>query len=98
MYDELVRVYRKILYLSTIIDDQDLIKEQYSQHCFLKGREISRINQMSSLIHKSNDDQLIKTYNDFIEVNKQIATAIEMDLNQRKPTYLAQKRIIYTQK
>ena len=82
LYDDLVRVYRRILELS--IDDQDLIKEQYSQHCFLKGREMTRINQISSIIHKSNDDVLIKTHNDFIAVNKQIADAIEMNLVQRK--------------
>jgi CHAT domain-containing protein len=82
LYDDLVMVYRRILELS--IDDKDLIKEQYSQHCFLKGREMSRVNQISSIIHESNDDILIKTYNNFIAVNKQIATAIEMNLNQRK--------------
>jgi len=82
LYDNLVMVYRRILELS--IDDQDLIKEQYNQHCFLKGREMSRINQISSIIHKSNDDVLIKKHNDFIAVNKQIAAAIEIDLYQRK--------------
>lgn len=84
LYDELVRIYSVILSISLELNDQGLIKEQYSQHCFLKGREMSRINQISSIIQKTNDDELIKIYNDFIEVNKQIAAAIEMDLAQRK--------------
>ncbi len=83
VYDELVRVYRRILYLSVSEGDINTITDQYSQHCFLKGRELSRINQTSSIVYNSNDDVLIETYNDFLAVNNQIAAGIELDLSQR---------------
>jgi CHAT domain-containing protein len=88
LYDELVKIYSIILSISLELNDQDLIREQYSQHCFLKGREMSRINQISSVIQKTNDNELIKIHNDFIAVNKQIAAAIEMDLDKRKKSGL----------
>jgi CHAT domain-containing protein len=69
-------------FLNSVNDNRvsDNVKEIYNISCFLKNRELSNKNVMSSSIYASNDQELIKLYQDWIDINKEIGETFEMTL------------------
>ena len=69
-------------FLNSVNDNRvsDNVKEIYNISCFLKNRELSNKNVLSSSIYASNDQELIKLYQDWIDINKEIGKTFEMTL------------------
>jgi CHAT domain-containing protein/tetratricopeptide (TPR) repeat protein len=81
-YNNIFMYYEELFNLSQRINTNSLI-DDYDILCFLKGRELSRSTSVSSYINSSNNDTLIKLYNDWLLVNKNIFSSFEMSLEKK---------------
>jgi CHAT domain-containing protein len=84
LYNRLWDNFMMIFDYTIKLDKKEQIKNQYNILCFLKGRELSKNNAISSNIYKSKNDELIKLYQDWIDINKQIVESFEMTLEDEQ--------------
>ncbi len=84
LYDILFDEFEFGFIFAKKINDFEQMKNQYNNFAFLKGRELSNTSSVTSSIYKSNDNILIKSYEDWISINKEISNAFEISLAKKK--------------
>ena len=82
-YNFLLEDFQTLFNISKKLGSLGIIKSQYNNFCFLKGRELSRNTSMLSGIYQSNEKSLISLYENWLSTNKKISICYENSLNER---------------
>ena len=76
--NDLLKINMSLFEIYNIDNANDNILNQFNNWCFLKGRDLSKSNSISSSIFNSGDSLLIKNYQNWIDLNKDVARIMEM--------------------
>tara|TARA_B110001452_G_scaffold105390_1_gene87353 strand:- start:262 stop:2880 length:2619 start_codon:yes stop_codon:yes gene_type:complete len=84
-YSQLLGAGEYVGLINSVNYSEDIIYQKlnlqiYDFLCFLKGREVSKANLITSLVYSSNDQYLIADYERWNNTNKQIASYYELPL------------------